>query len=756
MSHLPTLITDLALILVSAGIITLLFKWLKQPLVLGYIVAGLLAGPYVQVFPTVGDIANINIWAEIGVVFLLFALGLEFSFKKLVNVGSTAFITAITEVVTMLIIGYLVGYMMGWSTMNSIFLGGMLSMSSTTIIIKAFDDLGLRSQRFTGIVFGTLVVEDLVAILMMVVLSTMAVSQQFAGEELIMSVFKVIFFLILWFLIGIFIIPLILKKVKRLMNDETLLVVALGLCLGMVVLATETGFSAALGAFIMGSILAETVEAEHIEHIIKPVKDLFGAIFFVSVGMLVDPAILVEYAWPVAIITLVTIVGKACFSTLGVLLSGQTLKTSVKSGFSLAQIGEFAFIIASLGVSLKVLDDFVYPIIVAVSVITTFTTPYFIRLADPFADWLYRILPDRACNFLDRYASGAKTINHESDWKKLLKSFLGRLSIYSVLLTAVFLLSTHGIYPLMREQFPDAPVLDNAVTAVLTLILMTPFLIALISNKYNSRELFMSLWNDSKYNRGRLVPLVLFRVFVATFFVSLVLIKYFRIQYGVVVIIALGILALILFFRRDLNQYAKLEKRFLLNLNQREEAARRRNPLRASFSRKLNDKDIHLTAITVSPNSPYAGLSLAEVAFRKTFGVSVVEIIRGDHKINIPDNTERIYPQDRLVVVGTDEQIQSFSAEVERMQEENRDGITEDEVTLQSFTVEPDFPFLDQTLAESRVGNSYNCLIVGIERDENAIMNPNGHTVFKEGDLVWVVGERDNIRDMIHGKTIEN
>ena len=294
--------------------------------------------------------------------------------------------------------------------------------------------------------------------------------------------------------------------------------------------------------------------------------------------------------------------------------------------------------------------------------------------------------------------------------------------------------------------------LDNVVTVVLTLVLMAPFLIALVSNKYNSRELFMSLWNDSKYNRGRLVSMVLFRVFVATFFVSLVLIRYFHIQYGIVIIIALGILALFLVFRRDLNQYARLEKRFLLNLNQREEAARRRNPLRASFKRKLSDKDIHLTAITVSPNSPYAGLSLGEISFRKTFGVSVVEIIRGDHKINIPDNTERVYPQDRLVVVGSDEQIQRFSAEVERMQEENRDGIHEEEVTLQSFTVEPDFPFLEQTLAESHVGNRYNCVIVGVERDDNAIMNPNGHTIFKEGDLVWVVGERDNIRDMIAGK----
>ena len=411
MSHLPTLIADLALILMSASIITLLFKWLKQPLVLGYIVAGLLAGPYVRIFPTVGDMENINTWAEIGVVFLLFALGLEFSFKKLMNVGSAAFITATTEVISMLLIGFMVGHLLGWSTMNSVFLGGMLSMSSTTIIIKAFDDLGLRSQRFTGIVFGTLVVEDLIAILMMVILSTMAVSKEFVGEELLMSVLKVVFFLILWFLIGIFILPFFLKKAKRLMNNETLLIVSLGLCLGMVVLATRTGFSAALGAFIMGSILAETVEAEHIEHIIQPVKDLFGAIFFVSVGMLVNPAVLVQYAWPVVIITLVTLVGKSIFSSLGVLLSGEPLKVSVKSGFSLAQIGEFAFIIAGLGASLKVLDSFIPPIIVAVSVITTFTTPYFIRLANPFAEWLYKILPPKTRESLDRYASGKKTVN---------------------------------------------------------------------------------------------------------------------------------------------------------------------------------------------------------------------------------------------------------------------------------------------------------------------------------------------------------
>ncbi|MCD8269943.1 MAG: cation:proton antiporter [Parabacteroides sp.] len=754
MSHLPDLISDLALILISAGIITLLFKWLKQPLVLGYIVAGLLAGPYIHIFPTVVDIENINLWAEMGVVFLLFALGLEFSFKKLMNVGSTAFITAMTEVITMLIVGYLIGYLLGWSAMNSIFLGGMLSMSSTTIIIKAFDDLGLRNQRFTGIVFGTLVVEDLVAIIMMVLLSTMAVSKDFAGEEMLGDILKVIFFLILWFLVGIFIIPAFLKKVRKLMNDETLLIIALRLCLGMVVVATKTGFSAALGAFIMGSILAETVEAERIEHIIKPVKDLFGAIFFVSVGMLVDPSVLGQYAVPVVIITLVTIVGKAFFSSFGVLLSGQPLKTSIQSGFSLAQIGEFAFIIAALGVSLKVLDNFVYPIIVAVSVITTFTTPYFIRLSSPFAGWLYEALPDKTRDFLDRYSSGTKTINHESDWRKLLKLYAGKILINSVLLTAIFLLSTRVIYPSLDEKFPAMAMWGNIIMSIVTLILMVPFLVGLVSNKNNSPELFLSLWKDNKYNHGKLVALVLFRVFVAILFISIVLIRYYHVQYGIGAIIAVGFLILIVLFRRGLNQYSKLEAHFLTNLNRREEIYRKKNPLKSSFNNQLSDKDIHLAVVPVAPCSPYAGKSLAELPLRKEFGVSIVEIIRGDLKIYIPGGSEHIYPQDKVVVVGTDEQLKAFQEKLDN--ELNNDDCSTGqpkEITVNSFIVDENFPFIGQSIMESDLGKRYNCLIVAIERDDNPLMTPDNDTVFEPDDLVWVVGDKNRIQALISGST---
>lgn len=751
MSHLPTLIADLALILISASIITLLFKWLKQPLVLGYIIAGLLAGPYINIFPTVGDIENINIWAEIGVVFLLFALGLEFSFKKLMNVGSTAFMTAITEVISMLIIGYLVGQLLGWGTMNSIFLGGMLSMSSTTIIIKAFNDLGLRNQRFTSIVFGTLVVEDLIAILMMVLLSTMAVSQGSVGEDMLIGVLKVAFFLILWFLIGIFIIPAFLKKAKKLMNNETLLIVSIGLCLGMVVLATYTGFSTALGAFIMGSILAETIEAERIEHIIQPVKDLFGAIFFVSVGMLVNPAVLVEYAWPVILITLVTIVGKAIFSSFGVLLSGEPLNISIKSGFSLAQIGEFAFIIAGLGVSLKVLDPFISPIIVAVSVITTFTTPYFIRLANPFAEWLYKILPAKVKETLDRYTSGKKTINHDSDWKKLLKNMIGRVIIYSVLLTAIWLLSVQIIYPAVNDMFMPVTIWINLVMCLGTLLLMTPFLWALISNKYNSPKLFLKLWKDENYNHGRLVALVLGRVSVALFFITTVVISYFKLNWGISVIIAIAVVALILILREDLTQYSRLETSFLANLNRREEAAKKRHPLKTSFNNEFNDKDLEMTSVVVSPYSNCIGKSLGELSFRLNFGVNVVAITRGDFNIYIPKSSEHIYPQDKLTVVGTDQQLHKFRNEIEASKKTADANIVNRKMTLHSFTIDEEFRFLNKTIIQSHLGEKYNSIIVAIERNDELI-SLDKDTTFKLGDLVWVVGDREKIREILYLK----
>ena len=409
MSHLAPLIADLALILICAGVMTLLFKKLKQPLVLGYVVAGFLASPHMAYTPSVMDTANIQTWADIGVIFLLFALGLEFSFKKIVKVGGAAIIAACTIIFCMILLGVAVGTAFGWKRMDCIFLGGMIAMSSTTIIYKAFDDLGMRKKQFTGLVLSVLILEDILAIVLMVMLSTMAVSHNFEGTEMLGSIAKLLFFLILWFVVGIYLIPVLLKKCRKLMSEETLLIVSLGLCFGMVVLAAHTGFSAAFGAFIMGSILAETVEAESIERLVKPVKDLFGAIFFVSVGMMVDPfddsGVCRTYCCHY--------VGGYCRTVLvrnvGELLAGQPLKTAMQCGFSLTQIGEFAFIIASLGVSLHVTSHFLYPIVVAVSVITTFLTPYMIRFAEPASNFVDTHLPERWQKFFAlrfRFANG--------------------------------------------------------------------------------------------------------------------------------------------------------------------------------------------------------------------------------------------------------------------------------------------------------------------------------------------------------------
>ena len=474
MGHLNTLISDLALILVVAGVTTLLFKWLKQPVVLGYIVAGFLVGPHFSFFPTVSDLANINIWSEIGIIVLLFSLGLEFSFRKLVNVGGSAVITAAVIVVGMMLLGYAAGRILHFTYLDSVFLGGMLSMSSTTIIIKAFTDLNMRKQKFTSIVFGVLIVEDMFAVLMMVLLSSIAVNNELEGSELIYSILKLAFFLITWFLVGIFVIPTFLKKARRFLNSETLLVVSMGLCLGMVVLASYAGFSSALGAFVMGSILAGTNEAEKIEKVVQPVKDLFGAVFFISVGMLVDPVILTQYALPIVLLSLVVICGQILFGTTGMLISGQPLNVAVKSGFSLSQIGEFAFIIATLGMTLKVIDGFLYPIVVAVSVITTFTTPYFIKMADPASKWIENHLPERLSFLIDRYSANASTVQVENPWKKVFGVYLGKIALYSTILIGILILSLSWFIPMIEDVVPDS--WGTTLGVVITLAVMSPFL----------------------------------------------------------------------------------------------------------------------------------------------------------------------------------------------------------------------------------------------------------------------------------------
>ena len=563
MSHLATLINDLALILICAGVMTLLFKKLKQPLVLGYVVAGFLASPHMPYTPSVMDTANIQTWADIGVIFLLFALGLEFSFKKIVKVGGAAIIAACTIIFCMILLGITVGTGFGWQRMDSIFLGGMIAMSSTTIIYKAFDDLGMRKKQFTGLVLSVLILEDILAIVLMVMLSTMAVRHNFEGSEMLESIGKLLFFLILWFVVGIYLIPELLKRCRKLMSEETLLIVSLGLCFGMVVMAARTGFSAAFGAFIMGSILAETVEAESIERLVKPVKDLFGAVFFVSVGMMVDPAMIVEYALPIIVITLAVIFGQSLFGTLGVLLAGQPLKTAMQCGFSLTQIGEFAFIIASLGVSLHVTSDFLYPIVVAVSVITTFLTPYMIRFAEPASNFVDTHLPVKWKNFLLHYSSGSQTMNHESLWKKLILALTRITIVYSIVSIAVVALAFRFLVPLFLEHIPG--IWGRLLAAVVIILFISPFLRAIMIKKNHSAE-FVTLWNDSRGNRAPLVATIVIRILIAVSFVMFVISGLFKVSVGLLLGVAVLLVIMMILSRQLKKQSIMIERKFFQNL----------------------------------------------------------------------------------------------------------------------------------------------------------------------------------------------
>jgi CPA2 family monovalent cation:H+ antiporter-2 len=735
MAHLPNIVTDLGLILAVAAITTLLFKKIKQPIVLGYIIAGVIVGPHISLVPNVGDEEGVKTLSEMGVIFLLFSLGLEFSFKKLAKVGGSASITALVEIILMIALGYGLGQLLGWTTMDCIFLGAILSMSSTTIIIRAFDEVGAKTKKFASLVFGILIVEDLVAILLLVLLSTIAVSQQFAGGELLMQMLKLGFFLVLWFLGGIFFVPTFLKWTNKLLNDETLLILCIGLCLLMVILAVQIGFSAALGAFIMGSILAETTHAERIEHLIKSVKDLFAAVFFVSVGMMINPQIIVDYAVPILIVTLATIIGKFATSALGALLSGQSLKHSVQAGMSLAQIGEFSFIIASLGVSLKVTSDFLYPIAVAASAVTTFTTPYLIKLSGPAYNRLEKLLPEKWVRAMNRYSSGTQQLSAYSDWKILLNAYTVNLIVHSVILIALILLSEEYLSPLIQSTVGDDTTAADIFTVTVILILMAPFIWALAFRRIQ-REAYSHLWLNRKLNRGPLIALELVRIAVAVLHVGILLSLFFSTAIGIVTAILVMVVSIVIFRKKLQAFYDRLEERFLSNLNERE-SQRLTKPAIVPW-------DAHLAEFQVLPESELIGRPLQELALREKFGINVALIERGKKTIITPGRTETLFPGDTVSVIGTDDELGKVKTLFEStgLSEAPAEPI---HINLKNFTVSEHSPLLRKTIRESGIRENVKALVVGVERNGERILNPESTFKFETGDIVWIVGDTEQI-----------
>jgi CPA2 family monovalent cation:H+ antiporter-2 len=650
------------------------------------------------------------------------------------KVGGTASITAFTQIVTMVVIGYFVGQWMGWDKMNSIFLGVILSISSTTIILKTFDELGLKSQKFAKNVLGSLIVQDIIAILMMVLLSTIAVSQQFSGMELVLSVLKLMFFLTIWFVVGIFFIPTLLKKAKHLLTDEMMLIISLALCLLMVIFAANVGFSPALGAFIMGSIIAETTQAEHIEHLVKPVKDLFGAVFFVSVGMLINPDTLIEYAGPVAILTLVVIIGQSISSTIGALISGQPLKQSIQTGMSLSQIGEFSFIIATLGTTLKVTSDFLYPIVVAVSAVTTFTTPFMVKFAVPFSIYLEKKIPKKWAKRIQVYSSNTEEIKSISNWQIVLRSYLIQVVLHSIIIVAIILLSSNFILPLVQgSKF------GNALAALITILILSPFLWALSLRRVAIKE--VSLLMQERKHRGPIIMLVLFRIALSLFYIGFILNTFFSpIIAFIALLIAVGVY--ILFPKKLHAIYHKIESHFLSNFNGREikKENKRQNT--------LSPWDGHMADFEIARESNLAGKTLEELKIREQFEINIASIKRGEVLINIPTKTERLFPGDEISIIGTDDQVKEFKKYLDKNEIEIPESIVETSIILQKLELK-NRVCIGKSISESKIREKTHGIIVGLERNGKRILNPESHLVLEVSDILWIAGEKKKITEFL-------
>lgn len=759
--HLDSLIIDLAFILILAAVTTIIFKWLKQPVVLGYIVAGYLAGGHSTLLPTIHGVTTINTWADIGIIFLLFGLGLEFSFKKLIHVGGTAVTAAVVIVCGMMSAGFLTGQLLGWNITDSVFLGGMLSMSSTTIIIKAFNDLGMRGQKFTTVVFGVLVVEDMFAVVMMVILSSIYVGSNVAAEsgalEVAWSVVKLLFFLVVWFGVGIALIPSILRKARRFLSGETLLIVSLGLCLGMVVFANAVGLSSALGAFVMGSILAETVEAKDIARITMPIRDLFGAVFFISVGMLVDPTILMEYWVPILIITAIVIVGQIVFASTGVLLSGQGLKVAIESGFSLAQIGEFAFIIATLGLTLGVTSGFLYPVAVAVAVITTFTTPFVMRLSGPAYRLLDARLPQRAKGFIARFSpssgdavNGDGNVLHDSGWPVLIKQYVLNLILMVILLMGTEWVLITYIIPAVRQAMSDGWFKD-AVLTVGSLMVIAPLVWALVVRRVESAT-FLRLWRNSKYNRGVIILLVALRIVLALGFVMFILVYIHSYRIGVLTGVGMLTIILMLFSRRIQGGWLRFERRFERNIDSNKSVIK--------IGSTTGSNDLHLTHVTVSPDCQLCGRTLKDITIRQLYNVGLINIRRGSSEIPVPDSYQMLMPYDELTVVGPNAALRSFTNIIEQQDDALAGDVhggngghggnsLESEVVIESFHLGFESALISQTVAESMIRQRFSCMIVWIDRANGQSVPPASDTEFKTLDVVWLAGALANVREVV-------
>lgn len=734
---LPKLIYDLALILILASVVTFIFKRLKQPLVLGYIVAGFLSSPHMPYIPSVVDEGGIHVWSELGVIFLMFSLGLEFSFKKIFRSGPSALFISSLLMVCMILLGAAIGRLMGLSPINYIFLGGMMCISSSTIIYVAFNDLNIMSKRFVGKTVSVFIIEDILGVVLMALLGSMARGRGGDAGEVLGILVQMVFFLLLWFLVGIWLIPTLLRRMKTYFSSkETLLIMSVGLCFLMVVIGSHFGYSAAMGAFIMGSILAETLEAERIEETVSPLKDLFGAIFFVSVGMMVQPSLLIEY-WPMILILVAAVViGKMVFGTLSFMLFGSSLPDAVRSSFSLVQIGEFSFIIAQMGVAAGVLDNYLYPVVVMVSVITTFITPYSIRFA---VNLKFPAKVDK--QEVEKVNQQVVALTIRTAWYRLLKNYAVQSIAYGTLAMAVIRFLFVSLLELTREVFGHW--VGNAVCGVLVLSLLSLFLRPIVMRKNHSEE-------ADFIKKGGRRNLILFHVLFALRFAMAAAVIYYVVNilspfhWALHLVFSMVLMALMCYSKRVKHGSVRMEDMFLYNLRRREEVMSEPGQ-ELSYARKLSGRDLHVTQVLLPCESSWAGKSLAELHIGSRHGVNVTAVIRDHVRTNIPGGSMVIYPHDVLEVVGDDQGIDQMR---ERMNSEvvNR-SIAESEgmMRIKRMEVGKLSPLQGMAIKESGIRDRYRCMVIGIEKENGLLSVAGADYIINRGDVIWFAGEHTDI-----------
>lgn len=766
MSHLVILITDLAFILMIAGITTLICKKLKQPVIIGYVLAGFLLSPVAEFFPmVVGDMEEIETLAEIGVIFLMFSLGLEFNLHKMARVGVSGTLSAAVQIVGMVLLGYLVGIFLGWSATDSLFLGGMLSMSSTIITVKAIEDCNMRDRKFASLAIGTLIIEDIAAIFLMLVLSTVSVSQG-GGVDLIFTIGKLLFYLAFWLLLGIFLVPTVIRRIRRLLTGETLLIVALGLCFGMVLLADALGFSSALGAFMAGSLLAGTSVSEKTEELVAPCKDLFVAVFFVSVGFLVVPSTLLEYLVPIVILIVVTLIGKIVFLTASYLLTRQDLSTSLHCAFSQTQVGEFSFVIASLGLSLGVTGEFLYPVIVAVALITTFTTPFLLRTAAPCTAFLEKRLPH---NFIKMIETRSRKEEEENDpkqtevsavWRRFLKHYFFRIGIFTLICAGMIVLGKQQLLPLVADYFPSDASKPLVMAAVILCLL--PFVSQLMIGHDPD---FTTLWLRSPFNKLPLTVLMSVRVALAVGLLMLVPILFYE---RISVWFLLLMVPVAIFAGRSWRlrgSYLMIAAKFLANLNEEQLHERHKD------KELLWESDELLVSTYIVPkDSPLIGRTLADLEWGRIFRINVIRLIRGKKIINLPEGNEVLKENDRICLYGGVRAIADFRLIYEESGHScvhretcalreyilNQDHIPEKyQLYCYGALVKKGSPYVGKSIRDSGLKSDRSCFVVGVERQMLPIKEPTPNFILGSDDIIWILGAEETIFELLQDESFD-